>query len=58
VPFTLLVNKIDLVRQWEIREDLLEILRQKGWRVIKTSAKTGDDVDQAFMGLARAMLEA
>ena len=55
-PFTLLINKLDLAAQWEIREDLLEVLRQKGWRVIKTSAKTGDDVDQAFIGLARAML--
>jgi len=55
-PFTLLINKLDLAAQWEIREDLLEVLRQKGWRVIKTSAKNGDDVDQAFIGLARAML--
>lgn len=57
VPFTLLINKCDLVSQWEIREDLLDVLRQKGWRVIKTSAKNGDDVDQAFIGLARAMVE-
>ena len=57
VPFTLIVNKLDLAAQWEIREDLLDVLRQKGWRVLKTSAKTGDDVDQAFTGLAGAMLE-
>ena len=50
-------NKVDLVSQWEVREDLLDVLRQKGWRVIKTSAKNGDDVDQAFIGLARAMVE-
>ena len=55
--FTLLVNKADLVSQWEVREDVLERLRTKGWRVLKTSAKTGDEVDQAFLGLARAMLE-
>jgi small GTP-binding protein len=57
VPFTLLVNKADLASQWEIREDLLDVLRKKGWRVLKTSAKTGDEVDQAFVGLASAMLE-
>lgn len=55
-PFTLLINKLDLAAQWEIREDLLDVLRQKGWNILKTSAKNGDDVDQAFMGLARAML--
>lgn len=57
VPFTLLVNKLDLAGQWEIREDVLDVLRQKGWNILKTSAKNGDDVDQAFMGLARAMLD-
>lgn len=57
-PFTLLINKSDLATQWEMREDVLDVLRQKGWRVLKTSAKNGDDVDQAFIGLARAMVEA
>jgi small GTP-binding protein len=58
VPFTLVINKADLVSDWEIQDDLLDILVTRGWRVIKTSAKTGADVEAAFVTLAAAMLEA
>ncbi len=56
--FTLVVNKADLASQWEIADDLLDALVTRGWRVIKTSAKTGADVDDAFVTLARAMIQA
>jgi small GTP-binding protein len=58
VPFILLVNKADLADEWEIGDDLLDILVQRGWRVLKTSAKTGAEVDDAFVSLAASMLEA
>lgn len=56
VPSLLLVNKADLRDNWEIREDELEVLKEKGWRIIETSALNGRNVDQAFTLLASAMV--
>jgi small GTP-binding protein len=56
VPFIVAVNKADLSGQWEIAERDLEQLRNRGWRVIKTSAKTGGAVEAAFATLAHAMV--
>jgi hypothetical protein len=58
VPFILAVNKADLATAWEIDEALLAPLARTGWRVVKTSAKTGAEVEQVFGTLARAMLSA
>lgn len=58
VPFTLVVNKADRASEWEIDDGLLGVLTQRGWRVLKTSAKTGADVEDAFTTLAGAMLKA
>ena len=57
VPFTLLLNKSDLEGEWALEEAALEEARENGWEVVHTSAKTGKGVDEAFHGLARAMLE-
>jgi small GTP-binding protein len=48
VPFLLLLNKADLVREWQVDEQALVRLVDKGWSVVKTSAKTGDGVEGAF----------
>ena len=32
-------------------------LVEQGWRVIRTSARTGEGVDEAFMALAKAMVQ-
>ena len=42
VPFLLLLNKSDLDREWQVDEETLVNLVDQGWRVLKTSAKTGD----------------
>ena len=55
VPFLLLLNKADLDREWQVDERALVKLVEQGWRVMKTSAKTGADVDHAFITLAMAM---
>ena len=55
VPFLLLLNKRDLDREWQVDEETLVTLVEQGWRVVKTSAKTGDGVEDAFTTLAREM---
>lgn len=56
VPFILAVNKADLRSQWEIDEDAIEDRRRAGWRVVETSAKTGEMVEEAFATLAGDMV--
>lgn len=58
VPFILLINKSDLVDQWQLEDRELDALAERGWQVIKTSAKSGASVEEAFLSLARRMLEA
>jgi small GTP-binding protein len=55
VPFLLLLNKRDLDREWQVQEATLVALVERGWRVVKTSAKTGEGVEEAFTTLAREM---
>ena len=57
VPFLLLLNKADLAEQWSVSERETEALREKGWDVIHTSAKTGSSVEGAFQTLANKMVE-
>ncbi len=57
VPFLLLLNKHDLSDDWEIPEDELEEMVRQGWKILHTSAKTGEAVDEAFLSLSRMMLE-
>jgi len=58
VPFVLVLNKRDLVEEWEIDTARVEALRREGWTVIESSAKTGEGVEDAFRALAIQMLEA
>ncbi len=53
VPFVLLINKNDLVDEWEVDSRQVEDLRARGWTVLITSAKTGTRVDEAFHTLAQ-----
>lgn len=55
VPFLLLLNKADLDAAWQVDERALWKLAERGWGVLKTSAKTGAGVEDAFARLARAM---
>jgi small GTP-binding protein len=52
LPFVLLVNKSDLAGEWAIAEPELEGLRAQGWSVRRTSALSGEGVDEAFRELA------
>jgi hypothetical protein len=56
VPAIVLVNKADLADQWEIDDGRLAQLTQSGWEIMRTSAKTGENVDAAFSRLTLKML--
>ena len=56
VPFILLINKSDLAHEWEVKEADLQELAGQGWVVLKTSAKEGTGVEQAFQALGERML--
>jgi small GTP-binding protein len=55
VPFVLALNKVDLADLWQVDRAALEPVTDRGWKVIRTSAKTGEGVEEAFLVLARAM---
>jgi small GTP-binding protein len=52
LPFVMLLNKNDLREQWAIGDEEVEGLRQNGWWVQSTSARTGEGVEEAFRTLA------
>ena len=58
VPFLLLVNKADVENEWEIRTADLEKLSRVGWRILRTSAKSGQGVETAFISLAGSLVPA
>jgi small GTP-binding protein len=56
VPFLFLFNKTDLKEDWDIPEQSLEDLKDAGHEVLRTSAKTGEGVEEAFQALAKRMV--
>lgn len=57
VPFIIVLNKSDLLDEWEIETAEIDAIIQRGWTVIKTSAKTGLGVEEIFQTLANQILE-
>jgi small GTP-binding protein len=58
VPFVLMLNKSDLVDEWEVAERTVAALSARGWTWLKASAKTGAGVEEAFLTLVGKMMEA
>lgn len=56
VPFLFLFNKADLEEDQDIPEQSLEELKDAGCVVLRTSAKTGEGVQEAFQILANRMV--
>src|SRR5262245_55791094 len=56
VPCVFALNKSDLAATWELDEASETGLLRAGWPLVKTSAKTGAGVLDAFSALARAMM--
>ena len=56
VPFVILANKHDLIDEWDIPETVFEELKARGWQMYYSSAKTGENVETAFMNLTQQMV--
>ena len=56
VPAVLVMNKSDLTEKWEIDSARESELTAAGWNILRTSAKTGDSVEEVFSKLTAAML--
>jgi small GTP-binding protein len=56
IPAVLVLNKSDLAEGWEIDAARASELTTAGWTIIRTSAKTGDSVEEVFSKLTAAML--
>lgn len=57
VPFLLVLNKLDLQPEWEILRGRVAVLESRGWRIERTSARTGQGVEACFRRLAREIWE-
>jgi small GTP-binding protein len=55
-PRLLLLNKADLEGGWDLSDETIADLEAEGWTVLRTSAKTGAGVEEAFLGLAQQLL--
>lgn len=55
IPILCLLNKSDLSFDWKLDSTDLQKLEQLGMATLKTSAKTGENVEQAFKMLVEKM---
>ena len=56
IPFVFVVNKNDLVEDWKLDDQLEAQFSAQEWTVLPCSAKTGQNVEEAFSQLARKMM--
>jgi len=56
IPFLFVINKCDLEQDWELEGTLEAQMAAKNWSVLRSSAKTGQGVEEAFSLLAQKML--
>lgn len=57
LPNVLVLNKVDLAPEWDLDPAIDAELLEAGFTILRTSARTGAGVEQAFAGLATRMLE-
>ncbi len=57
IPFVFVMNKCDLLAEWELDPEMEARLAAKHWTMLRSSAKTGEGVEEAFSQLARKIIE-
>ena len=55
LPFCMLINKHDLEEEWQLSAADLETVQEKNWKYYFTSAKEGENVDEAFSELGNML---
>ena len=55
-PHLFLINKTDLRDEWQVTDPVLAALKGKGLELLEVSAKTGQNVEEAFARLTSMML--
>ncbi len=56
IPFVFVINKSDLIRDWELDSAIESHMAVQGWNILRSSAKTGEGVEESFSLLAQKML--
>jgi small GTP-binding protein len=56
IPFVFVINKCDLLQDWELDDAFEAQMRGQNWSLLRSSAKTGEGVEEAFSLLAQKML--
>jgi Fe2+ transport system protein B len=56
IPFVMALNKYDLKDEWALSDGDIQKLKDLGWSVVLTSAKTGEGVEQTFHSLAEQIM--
>jgi len=56
-PFIVLLNKSDLKSDWEVTQNDIDALINRGIKVIETSAKEGTGVEEAFFELTKMIID-
>jgi len=56
LPWILVLNKCDRIAEWDIDLERIRSFERSGQAVVRTSAKTGEGVEETFSRLAQAML--
>jgi 50S ribosomal subunit-associated GTPase HflX len=56
IPFLLLLNKADLQESWDLSGPSAPTLEKAAAAILRTSAKTGEGVEQAFQELANRIV--
>jgi small GTP-binding protein len=56
IPFVAILNKTDLADRWQIQDQHIQLLKALGCAIIRTSALTGEGVEDAFQMLAEQLV--
>ncbi len=56
LPFVVLLNKMDLNSHWSVDDIMLEALKERDLPAMRSSAKTGEGVEEAFHALTNMLV--